>query len=136
MVAEVVFCGEPSSSTDNNGNGASAMAKAFAASTKLSETNYMVWYAGLLTVLLSVTIDPYAKIMQLLERIQHQLHKTMSDLEVSIGATFFSSDSDYKSKDLWKMLDKVLFNVVYWTVDESIPGLKSSLATTMMFKDP
>ena len=42
MVAEVVTGGDPSSSADN-ANGATAMSKAFATSTKLSETNYMVW---------------------------------------------------------------------------------------------
>ena len=67
MVAEVVIGGDPSSSTDN-ANGATAMSKAFATSTKLSETNYMIWYAGILTVLLGVTIEPYARLMKVLAK--------------------------------------------------------------------
>ena len=135
MVAEAVYAGGETASSSDNGNGVTAMSKAFAASTKLSETNYMIWYAGLLTVLLGVTTDPYSKLMELLERIQNDLNKTMDHLYVIIGAALFKeSPNTYMNSDNWKMLDKVLFNVLYWTIDETIAGLKSSLATTMMFK--
>ena len=72
MVAKAVYAGGETASSSDNGNGVTAMSKAFAASTKLSETNYMIWYAGLLTVLLGVTTDPYSKLMELLERIQNE----------------------------------------------------------------
>ena len=135
MVAERVYGVEPSTSSDNgNGNGGTAMSKAFATSTKLSETNFMIWYAGILTVLLGVTIDPYSKVMQVLERVQNELHKTLDQVYIVIGSSVFSKIASFRGSDEWKLLDKVLFNVIYWTVDETIPGLKSSLATTMMFK--
>ena len=109
MVAEEVNGGEASSSSDN-GNGVTAMSKAFAASTKLSETNYMIWYAGILTVLLGVTTDPYSKLMELLERIQNDLNKTMEHLYVIIGADLYKdAPTTYKNTDSWKLLDKVLF---------------------------
>ena len=124
MVAEVVFCVDPSSSSSSdNVNGATVMSKAFATSTKLTETNYMIWYAGLLTVLLGVTVAPYNQLMALLEFVQAQLHHTMDALETSIGAMM--KNASFKQTDGWKVLDKVMFNVIYWTVDETIPGLKS-----------
>ena len=131
MVAEVVNGGDPSSS--DNANGATAMSKAFATSTKLSEVNYMIWYAGILTVLLGVHFEPYAKLMKLLELIQNRMHNSIEVIYNGIGTHMFKG-APFKDSEAWLSIDKVLFNVIYWTVDETITGLKSSLATTMMFK--
>ena len=89
MVAEVVDAGEPTSATSHDNGGGSAMSKAFAVSTKLSETNYMVWYAGILTVLLGITVEPYGKLMEVFETIQAQMHNTLDVIERGISAALF-----------------------------------------------
>ena len=71
------------------------MSKAFATSTKLSETNYMIWYAGILTVLLGVTFEPYAKLMKVLELIQNRMHNSIEVIYNGIGTHVFK-DSLFK----------------------------------------
>jgi len=136
MVAVEVDAGEPTTPTSHGNGGGSAMSKAFAVSTKLSETNYMVWYAGILTVLLGITVEPYAKLMEVFETIKVQMHNTLDVIERGISAAVFKLNTvaELRANDLWKRVEKTMFNVIYWTVDEQIAGLKHSLATTMMFK--
>ena len=40
----------------------------------------------------------------------------------------------FQTSEEWKKVNRCLFNIIYWTVDDTIAGLKHSLATTMMFK--
>ena len=112
MVAVAVMGGDPSTPSDS-GNGATAMAKSFATSTKLSETNYAIWYAGILTILVGMTVEPYAKMLKILEALQVQLHNTMEVIENGLGRLFYSNAADFKTKEPWITMEKnINFSIV------------------------
>ena len=140
MVAVEVFAvGDSSKAPETTNGGASAtaaMSKAFAICTKLSDNNYMIWYAGILTVLVGVTVEPFTRVLEVLETIKDQLHNSLGGIETGIATTLFKlgSAAELKASNAWKQVNTALFNVIYWTVDEQIPGLMHSLASTMMFK--
>ena len=82
MVAEVVTGGsEGSASSSSETTCSSTMAKAFSTTTKLTDTNYTVWNAGILTVLMAMTVDPHAKLMVIMEGIRDKLHMTLDTVE-------------------------------------------------------
>ena len=82
MVAEVVVCtgGGDSSQGSNSNSNAMALIKVLSTATKLTDTNYTAWYAGLVTVLLGFTGDPFDKLNKTLEKLRDQLTNSVEAL--------------------------------------------------------
>ena len=137
MVAEVVVAvGEEGIMPNDHTTNMATMSKAFASATKLTECNFMIWYAGFLTVLVGLAGDPWSRLLEVLELILAQLHQAQENIEHGIATTLFKmrDRATFQTSEEWKKVNRCLFNIIYWTVDDTIAGLKHSLATTMMFK--
>ena len=136
MVAEQVHSGDTSTSTSTTESSASAMSKALALGTKLHDSNYTVWYASMITALLSLTGTNYEKLLQLLSGIKDKLTDSYDKIQDRLVLFFGVSDrSSLLTADICKEVNKLLFQAVFWTVDDTkLPSLKNHLATTLLLK--
>ena len=112
MVAEVVVAGgeEGTLSSDHTTNMGTAMSKVFASATKLTDCNFMIWYAGFLTVLVGLAGDPWSRLLQVLELIQAQLHNAQENIEHGIATSLFkmTDRAAFQKSEEWKMKLSVL----------------------------
>ena len=86
MVAEVVMgtgdggTSKSGSSGANANSNAMTLIKALASATKLTDTNYIAWFAGLVTVLMGFTGDPFDKLQEVIEKLQGYLTDSLEDI--------------------------------------------------------
>ena len=137
MVAEVVICtGDGTSSKDSNPG--TILGKAMAHATKLTDTNYTVWYAGILTVLVGFSGDPYEKLMKVLEVMKKHMQHSLTIIESKIVQEVLGKGipeiATSKSSEEYQSMDKTVFQAVFATVSDSMEALKENLSTDLLFK--